>query len=92
MTAARGSPPGRVNSAGMTAPFAPPPSRPMLAVLAATLLLVVAMPFGRREDWLGWAAFAAFIAANVLLWGVLTVRAAGAALDWRRDRHGGEKP
>ena len=77
---------------GMTSPFAPPPTRRMIAVLVAMLLLFVAMPFGRRDDWLGWAAFAAFIAANALLWGVLILRAGEALLDWWRNRNGGARP
>ena len=55
----------------MTAPFAPPPSRPLIAVVVAMLAVAVAMPFARRDDWSGWAAFVTLIAANAVLWGLL---------------------
>jgi hypothetical protein len=55
----------------MTAPFAPPPSRSILAVLASMLAVVVALPFARRDDWTGWVAFLTLVAANVILWGLL---------------------
>jgi hypothetical protein len=55
----------------VTAPFAPPPSRSVIAVLAAMLAVMAVIPFARREDWLGWIAFGTVIAANVLLWGLL---------------------
>jgi hypothetical protein len=55
----------------MTAPFAPPPSRAILAVVATMLAVAVAIPFARRDDWTGWVAFVTFVAANAVMWGLL---------------------
>jgi hypothetical protein len=33
--------------------------------------VAIVVPFARRDDWLGWAAFAVIVAANVALWGLL---------------------
>lgn len=64
----------------MTAPFAPPPHPVLLIVIGVAICFAAAMPFVRRDDWLGWAAFAVMIAVNMILWGVL-LRAA-----WQRIR------
>jgi hypothetical protein len=64
----------------VTAPFAPPPSRSVVAVLAAMLAMMAVLPFARRDDWLGWIAFATIAAANVVLWGLL---ARGLIRRWR---------
>ena len=55
----------------MTAPFAPPPSRNVIVVLVALFAAMAVVPFGRRDDWLGWIAFATLVAANIVLWGLL---------------------
>lgn len=55
----------------MTAPLAPPPSRLGLSVIMALTCVAAAIPFGRREDWLGWLAFLVVAAAAAWVWGVL---------------------
>lgn len=70
----------------MTAPFAPPPSRPVLFVLFAMGVMAIAMPFGRREDWLGWVAFLAIAACAVGIWGLLILGFTRAFLGRRRKQ------
>ena len=67
----------------MTAPFAPPPSRAILAVVATMLAVAIAAPFARRDDWMGWIAFVTLVAANAVLWGLLV---------WGLIRRRGEPP
>jgi hypothetical protein len=60
----------RCKIADVTAPFAPPPSRTIIAFLVALFAAMAAVPFARREDWLGWVAFATLVAANLVMWGL----------------------
>jgi hypothetical protein len=58
---------------GMTAPLAPQPTRITWAVVFGLIAVVIAIPFGRREDWVGWLAFlnVATVAigfASLLIW------------------------
>lgn len=76
----------------MTAPFAPPPSRPVLFVLVAMGVTAVAAPFGRREDWLGWVAFLAIAACAVGIWALLIWGFARTFLESRRKRSESEEP
>ena len=49
----------------MTAPFAPPPPWEVKAIVLGSLAVAVAMPFARRNDWVGWIAFTTLAAAAV---------------------------
>ena len=67
----------------MTAPFAPPPSKPVLAVVGAMIVVSIALPFGRRNDWIGTVALVASAAATVVVWGLLIW---GLVRNWREGR------
>lgn len=69
----------------MTAPFAPPPTRPIVLVGAA-IACVIAIPFARRNDWLGWAAFLVIAAAAVALWGMLLRACWRSTVEWWRGK------
>jgi hypothetical protein len=73
----------------VTAPFAPPPSRAVIAVLIAMAAVAIVIPFGRRTDWLGWVAFLVLVAANGVLWGLLLRGFARNVRDWWRGRGDG---
>ena len=49
----------------MTAPFAPPLPWEVKAIVLGSLAVAVAMPFARRNDWVGWIAFTTLAAAAV---------------------------
>lgn len=70
----------------MTAPFAPPPPRPVIVVLILLGLFVIALPFGRREDWLGWVAFLVIAAVAVTLWGILLWGVVRKIIEHRQNR------
>ncbi|HEV7279247.1 MAG TPA: hypothetical protein VGN57_03460 [Pirellulaceae bacterium] len=58
----------------MTAPFAPPPSRAIIAVAAALLAVAIVLPFARRDDWTGGVAFVTLVAANAVIGGLMVWR------------------
>jgi hypothetical protein len=64
----------------MTAPLTPVPERTVLAVLFGLAAVAVAIPFGQRDDWVGWAAFLTVAAVATGLWGLM-IRGF-----WRRTR------
>lgn len=68
----------------MTAPFAPPPSKRLILVVAGMLLFGLVIPFVRRDDWIGWAAFSIVILLDILLWGLLTWLFFKTVLKWWR--------
>lgn len=74
----------------MTAPFAPPPPWPVVAVLIGMVVVALAMPFMMRDDWLGWVAFPLTAAVAVGLWGLLGWGLTRATLRWWRRRPGSE--
>lgn len=55
----------------------------MLAVLLSMVAVMIVVPFGRRDDWLGWLAMTTLIGANVVLWGLLVW---GVVRSWRDPR------
>ena len=59
----------------MTAPFAPPPPREVYWVVGGMVVFAAAMPFARREDWLGWTALLIVGGLAAGLWGLMIVRA-----------------
>ena len=88
----RGSGPPEPVAAGdyaMTAPFAPPPSRPIVAVTLGMVAVAVAMPFARRDDAIGWIAAAVVLGAAVGIWSLLLWGLGRATLQWWRDRRDG---
>ena len=74
----------------MTAPFAPPMSWEGKAILWGFLVVALAIPFGRREDWIGWAALSALLAVVVGMWALLIRGMAFHTLRWWRQRAGRE--
>jgi hypothetical protein len=55
----------------------PPQTRPLtpalLFVIVGSLAMAVAMPYVRREDWIGWIAFGTIVVFAIGLW-VLLIR------------------
>jgi hypothetical protein len=41
------------------------------SLLVGVLVLVIAIPFGRREDWIGWLALFAVLACAMGMWALL---------------------
>jgi len=70
----------------MTAPFAPPPSRAFVLVTFGLAAVAIAMPFVRRNDWIGWIAFLTFVVVAIGLWMILIWGFARAAIEWWRNR------
>lgn len=70
----------------MTAPFNPHPHPLIWLIVIGMLGFAIAMPFARREDWLGWISFLAIAGFAVLLWSVLIVGLCIRFLEWRRSR------
>lgn len=58
----------------------------MKAILIATVAVAIAMPFGRREDWIGWLAFLVMAASAVGLWAILIWGFTQRIIDWWRGR------
>jgi hypothetical protein len=71
----------------LTAPFAPPPTRLQLAIGIGLLLFGLAMPFGRRDDAIGWIAFSYICGFATFLWALLTRRMSIRLIEWYRNRH-----
>jgi hypothetical protein len=70
----------------MTAPFAPPPPRPGVMILFGMAAVAAAIPFARRNDWVGWIAFLSVAAVAAGIWGLLAWGVVRAILQWRRGR------
>lgn len=70
----------------MTPPFTKPLPWEVKAILLAMLAVAAVMPFGRRDDWMGWSALFIVAAAAVVIWGLLIRGAACRAIQWWRDR------
>lgn len=70
----------------MTAPFATPPSRSMVAFALGGVLVAAVMPFVRREDVLGWIALAVLTSAAIGIWALLLWGAGRGLLRWWRNR------
>ena len=56
------------------------------AVLIAMVAVAVAMPFGRREDWIGWLAFLVIAASAIGLWALLIWGFTQEIIEWWRRR------
>ncbi|KAA5546911.1 hypothetical protein FYK55_00330 [Roseiconus nitratireducens] len=69
----------------MTAPFAPPPPRSFWLILAAMVAVFLAAPAGRREDWIGWLAFAVMVVAAAGLWSMLALALGRRIVTWWRE-------
>lgn len=68
----------------MTAPLTPQPSWPAAVILICGVAVAIAMPFGRRTDFVGWAAFLTIAAAAIGLWGLLIYGFCRAFAQWLR--------
>jgi ABC-type uncharacterized transport system permease subunit len=55
-------------------------------ILLGIVAVAVAMPFGRREDWLGWTVFLTMAAVAAGLWGLVLCGFARAILQRRRSK------
>jgi hypothetical protein len=58
----------------VTAPIAPPPSRQFVLLVLGLIAFAIAMPFVRRDDWIGWVALLIMAAVAIgswilLIWG-----------------------
>jgi hypothetical protein len=70
----------------MTVPFLHQPM-PLARFLSIGLLVVaIAMPFGRRNDLLGWVAFLWIAFFALALWVILIIGVARSVLAWYRDK------
>jgi hypothetical protein len=72
--------------APMSAPFAPPPHPVVWFVVTGIILVAIAMPFGRRDDWLGWVAFVLVWVVALGLWTLLIGGALRTFIEWYRDK------
>lgn len=70
----------------MTAPFAPPPHPVVWTITIGLIAVTVALPFARRDDWLGWLALCTIAGVSILLWAILIVGLLGRIVAWYRDR------
>jgi len=68
----------------MTAPFNAHPQPVQWAIILGLPLVALAMPFARRDDWIGWAAFLVIASYAVFLWVVLIVGLSLRFLEWYR--------
>ncbi len=55
----------------MTPPLTRPIPPAFWWILLGCLILAIVMPFGRRDDWLGWLAFIVIVLAAIGIWGLL---------------------
>jgi hypothetical protein len=74
----------------MTAPLTRPPSRLTVIILIGLVAVTAAMPFARREDWLGWMALVTIGAVALGLWMLLLWGFARAILQRWRSQSGSE--
>lgn len=70
--------------------FGPPPSPIVIWVVIGFLVVAVAIPFGRRDDWIGWTAFLAIALAAIGMWVLLIWGWTRAFIEWWRKRSGTE--
>jgi len=70
----------------MTAPFNPHPHPLIWAILIGMIGVAIAMPFVRREDWLGWVSFIAITGFAVFLWVTLIVGFSVRVVEWIRSK------
>lgn len=56
------------------------------AILIAMVAVAVAMPFGRREDWIGLLAFLIVWTSAIGLWALVIGRFLQKILEWWRHR------
>lgn len=69
----------------MTAPFAPPPTRRQLLIWFILCAFAIAMPFVRREDWMGTIAFAIVTGCAIGVWAILIYGFVRITIDNRKN-------
>lgn len=70
----------------MTAPFSPHPPPILWLIILGAVASAFAMPFGRRDDLLGWLSLGIVGGAALMLWILLGVGAVRAYHAWYRDK------
>jgi hypothetical protein len=55
-------------------------------MLAVCVLFPIALPFGRRDDWIGWIAFSVVAGITIGIWALLIRGMALNKIRWWRDR------
>ena len=70
----------------MTAPMTRPVTWEMVLVLVSMVVVAIALPFARREDWTGRVAFLAIAVSVLGVWGLLIRGLTRAFLTWWRNR------
>ncbi len=70
----------------MTAPFNPHPHPLIWAFVVGLAVVVMASPFGRRDDWLGWISLLAVAAAAVFMWATLISGLAMQIAKWFKNK------
>lgn len=70
----------------MTSPFAPPPPWEAKAIVSGMLAFVVAVPYARRDDWIGRIARFTIFAVALGLWALLIRGMVLNTIRWWRSR------
>ncbi len=68
----------------MTAPFNPHLHPVQWTVVLGLPVVALALPFARREDWIGWTACVVLAGYAIFLWGALVVGMSLRLIEWYR--------
>jgi len=69
----------------MASPLGQSPSPAVWVAVAMLVCVVAVIPFGRRDDWLGWVAFLVAAVTLAFFWIMILRTMILAAIDWWRS-------